>query len=48
MLPELPLYGWLIIAVICVISLIMKFFVYRKVFGKKKEQNTDPETDSEV
>lgn len=45
MLPDLPWYGWLIIIGICVISFIVKFPIYRKILGKKKEQGIDKESD---
>ncbi|MBN2440998.1 MAG: hypothetical protein JXJ04_06620 [Spirochaetales bacterium] len=41
MVLELPLYIWLLIAVICVFTVIVKFPVYKNVFGKKKEQESD-------
>lgn len=46
MLPDLPWYGWLIIAGIIVLIIVVKLPVYRKVFKEKiKDWNKTDQPD---
>ena len=41
MLLGLPLYGWLLIGGICIITLVVKIPAYKRFFHKKKEEESD-------
>jgi hypothetical protein len=42
MVPDLPWYGWVLIAGVIVLTIIVKLPVYRKLYKEKKKETSNP------